>query len=344
MLFVVALAVSATTSSASFYVSSSTGADTNSGTSASSPFKTLAKAKVEAAKTTAAPSSASTSSSSSSPKAVVTILPGDYYQPEPLVFTEEDSNVEWVGASPGAVIRGGVRLTGWTKSEQNPNIWKVKPPPSLNISTVTQLVAADRPATLARHPNYGSGWLYNWTSAKLAGGKAGFRWSEATGLPATFERTHLKVNVWHPYGYSELTGVGEVDFSTKEMSVSPVPHVMLVKIWVEGAVELLDAPGEWAASEDGFIHYWPADPAYNPNAVVTTAVSSPRIFDVRGASSAPGDVVHDIRFTNLTVVGSGWLRNFECEWANRMNAQPGVDPTGNWANTREGKFDAGWHV
>ena len=38
----------------------------------------------------------------------------------------------------------------------------------------------------------------------------------------------------------------------------------------------------------------------------------------------------------MTLVGSGWLRNFECEWANRMNSQPGKDPTGNWANTREG--------
>lgn len=29
----------------------------------------------------------------------------------------------------------------------------------------------------------------------------------------------------------------------------------------------------------------------------------------------------------FSLVGSGWLRNFECEWADRMNSQPSRDPT-----------------
>jgi len=43
-----------------------------------------------------------------------------------------------------------------------------------------------------------------------------------------------------------------------------------------------------------------------------------------------------VTIENMTMVGSGWLRNFECEWADRENSQPGIDPTGQWAYSREG--------
>ena len=47
------------------------------------------------------------------------------------------------------------------------------------------------PAVPARFPNIGAGWLYNWTSTKVAGG-SGFEWSHDTGLPSTFETTHAR--------------------------------------------------------------------------------------------------------------------------------------------------------
>ena len=59
------------------------------------------------------------------------------------------------------------------------------------------------------------------------------------------------------------------------------------------------------------------------------------MFDIRGKSSGEG-AVRGVRFENLSIAGSGWLRNFESEWTTRINSQPGVDPTGKWANTREG--------
>ena len=81
-------------------------------------------------------------------------------------------------------------------------------------------------------------------------------WSEATGLPATFETKHARAYVWHPYGYSELTGIGAVNFTTRTVeSLEPTPHLGLVKMRLEGSLDFLDEPGEWAIGNDGFV-YW----------------------------------------------------------------------------------------
>lgn len=51
-----------------------------------------------------------------------------------------------------------------------------------------------------RFPNKGAGWLYNWTGTTIDG-RPGLWWTNDTGLPATFDDTHAKAYVWHPYGY-----------------------------------------------------------------------------------------------------------------------------------------------
>jgi hypothetical protein len=142
--------------------------------------------------------------------------------------------------------------------------------------------------------------------------------------------------VWHPYGYSELTGLANASFATREVALYPTPHTMLVKAHFEGALEFLDAPGEWALGEDGYVYLWPTQAGASPNSMNISAAFAPRVIDVRGASTENADVVRDITVANLSLVGSGWLRNFECEWADRMNSQPARDPTGEWAFTREG--------
>ena len=80
----------------------------------------------------------------------------------------------------------------------------------------------------------------------------------------------------------------------------------------------------------------PLVPGTSPNDVVMGAALAPRLFDIRGVSTAAEDVVAGVAIANMTLAGSGWLRNFECEWADRENSQPGVDPSGQWAYSREG--------
>jgi hypothetical protein len=99
----------------------------------------------------------------------------------------------------------------------------------------------------------------------------------------------------------------------------------------------VDAPGEWALdAANKWVYFVPSTPGANPNNLTVTASLDPRLFDIRGANTTTAGVVHDVTIANMSLVGSGWLRNFESEWANRMNSQPGTDPTGMWANTREG--------
>lgn len=165
----------------------------------------------------------------------------------------------------------------------------------------------------------------------------GIRWDDASGLPAEFEMAHAQAYVWHPYGYSEMTGLANASFAEKEVALYPTPHTMLVKMHLEGALEFLDAPGEWALGEDDYVYLWPSTPAVSPNDISVSAALAPRLFDIAGASTQQStDIVKDITIANMTLLGSGWLRNFECEWADRMNSQPARDPTGQWAFTREG--------
>ena len=316
----------ASTAGDTFYVATN-GSDAGDG-SASAPFLTLGRAQ-GAARQARKP-------------ATVRLLAGEHYldgpDAAPLVLDDAaDGNVSWVGAGADAtVLRGGVRVTGWAPCPAAPGVWRAPSPFRNRSAPFFTLLEGDAPATPARFPNRGGGWLYNWT-ADGSVGKAGFRWDRATGLPATFETAHARAWVWHPYGYSELTGLADASFANRTARLSPAPHFSLVKMFLEGAREFVDEAGEWALGEDGFVYLCPsAGPAADPNALVVTAVVQPRIFDIRGASSAAADVVAGVTIANLSVVGSGMARNFASCWESRINAQPGVDPTGQWASTREG--------
>src|SRR6185437_11275688 len=102
----------------SFYVSP-TGSDGNSGTSASSPFGTLAHAQSAVRAALAAGSGPVT----------VNLAGGDYRLSSSLTFTSADSgssgaDVTWQaesGASP--VVSGGVQVTGWQQTDSTKNIW-----------------------------------------------------------------------------------------------------------------------------------------------------------------------------------------------------------------------------
>ena len=105
--------------------------------------------------------------------------------------------------------------------------------------------------------------------------------------------------VWHPYGYSEITGLANASFVDREVALYPTPHTMLVKAHFEGSLEFLDAPGEWALGEDDYVYLWPSVPTITPNRLNISAAYVPRVIDISGASTQDGDVVRDITVTNL---------------------------------------------
>jgi hypothetical protein len=167
------------------------GSDANAGTDASAPLKSLERAQAVARALSA----------NSTVAVNVHLSAGDFYLDsggKPLVLNAADSGVSWVGSgATSTAIRGGMRVTGWSPVPEMPGVFKA-PSPYRNTSAFFQLMVGDRPATTARFPNRGGGWLFNWTAGR---DEASFRWSAETGLPAKFETAFAKVWVWHPYGY-----------------------------------------------------------------------------------------------------------------------------------------------
>src|ERR1700722_8619311 len=109
-----------------FYVSP-TGSDANSGTSASAPFQTLAKAQAAVRAVDQATSGAIT----------VNLAGGTYRITSPLTFTAADSGTVddiWWRAEPGQfpVINGADKITGWTEHDSSKGIWEAPAPASLN--------------------------------------------------------------------------------------------------------------------------------------------------------------------------------------------------------------------
>ena len=260
---------------------------------------------------------------------------GDFYLAnggEPLVLTAHDSTVAWVGAGADrTTIRGGARVVDWAPAPGRDGVFRAKSPLPNASQPFFQLMEDRVPATIARFPNRGGGWLYNWTAT----GGSSFRWSNRTGLPVTFETSHAKGYTWHPYGYSEVTSLVDVNFVNRTASLEPAPHMPLVKMFLQGSVDFIDEPGEWAIGDDSMIYLMPSRGVDLAKDIVT-AVLHPRLVDIRGMSSEGTGLAYDITIANMSLIGSGWLRNFESCWASRINSQPGEDPSGAWANTREG--------
>lgn len=283
------LALPPAMAAAEIFVSLS-GSDASGDGSRTKPFATLNKAQAAAR--------------ASSHPVTVRVGAGHYYQPSPLVLTAADSGVSWVGEGAGATeVRGGHPVTGWTphyldhlSNGSAPNIWRAPNP--VPGTPFYQLVEGRAPATVARHPNKGAGWLYNWSATSVAG-RSGIRWDDATGLPGHFEIKYASAYVWHPYGYSEMTGLANASFLDKEVALYPTPHTMLVKAHLEGSLQFLDAPGEWALGEDDYVYLWPSVPTVSPNNINISAAYSPRVIDISGVSTQDADVVRDITVANL---------------------------------------------
>ena len=137
------------------YVSQS-GSDSNDGSSAH-PLATLEKAR---------------QATEGKAPATVHIETGTYYLPEPLVLTAADGGVNWVGDGAGSTfVRGGKLVVGWEQHTlphlPSQPLWRARNP--FPGEPIYQLIEGRAPATLARHPDRGAGWLYNWTSTTVAG-------------------------------------------------------------------------------------------------------------------------------------------------------------------------------
>ena len=122
------------------------GSDSNAGTSASAPVKTMTKAQ-ELARG-ALPAGA---------PVTVQLAEGEYYLDSTIALTNADSGtpdapVRWVGAGAGATINGGRELTGaWTPTAGDPSVMVTDVPAGTDFD---ELFVDDARQVMARYPNW----------------------------------------------------------------------------------------------------------------------------------------------------------------------------------------------
>jgi hypothetical protein len=188
------------------------------------PLRTLSDAQREARKS----------------KATVVVHAGTYYLPETLVFTIEDSEMEWRAADgEKVVISGGSKLElKWEPFRDG--IFRARTPAGL---TCDQLFVNGQRQMMARYPNFNASVRpYGGFAADAFSRERAARWSDpAGGFIHAMHRAH-----WGGFHY-RITGKdakGDVTFEGGWQNNRPAPMHPQHR-YVENIFEELDAPGEW---------------------------------------------------------------------------------------------------
>jgi hypothetical protein len=248
----------------------------------------------------------------------VVLAPGHYFNTS-LSFSEVDSHTTWHGNN--SFVYGGPRITGWTRSSQA-NVWMAHLPEELVDSkgraTFHKLVEGERSAWLARSPNFGGGYLQTEKSSN-----SGFTWGEGA-LPAAFDCIKSSCSVFTRAGYSsDIRQVLSVTLASRSLTfTSNHTDNSRGSFYLQGAVELLDSPGEWAV-RNGNVYYWPHASDVPINSLIITAPTNQRVFSFVGSSR--DTPVRDITLDGLRIVGSDMpaFYTYACKGDN-----PGASPAG----------------
>ena len=260
----------------------------------------------------------------------VIIRAGDYHQREPIVFTPEDSGTEaapvtwsaFKGEAP--VISGGVPVTGWKAQKVNgKEAWIAKVPGrSKQPGTIRELWVNGTPRTRARHPN-GEDTLAvaevpDFTpQTDWAHGQDSFRFHDGD-LEPWKDLANSELMLFSRWVESRLpvTAVDEADrrvrFSKKSVfSIQPDD-----RYHVEGALDFLDAPGEWhfdKASET--LSYFPRRGEKLATAKVVVP-SLTQVVRLEGDAKSGRSVEHLV-FKGLTFSHSEWCHDSPGGWDGR---------------------------
>jgi hypothetical protein len=333
---------------------SPTGSDVSGDGSAARPFATLPAAQAAARKALRQrPLTADV---------VVRVHPGTYYQREALRFSSADAGrdgfrMRWIGPGPAAgtdpataaVVHGGVRVGGWKKVGDGP-VWAadvsaLAPPPSPLGSgeeddsepwRFFNLVEGQRGAVLARHPDFGSGYLKDvgcnnsQTSLQCPAGVLPEELSIADAsvfanvggnwFTATLSATAVAVDAAGRVNVTFEKDTGKLQANNK--------------IYLQGARQLISEVGEWAldsTAQPPTVYYWPRDAAaFAAGTAHVVATTTIRVLDFRGeswepppppppaadggdddeADSADGGLVTAVDVIGLVLSGSDFGANF----------------------------------
>lgn len=244
-----------------------------------------------------------------SPQEPVTVsfAQGEYFVPEPVLFTPEDSGSAEAPityqAGPGArvVLHGSRRITGW---QQRGNLWVTRVSAAAEGWRFRQLYINGEPRPRARIPNQGF--------LKVAGCPEGtpktvnyhkdcqsFQFASGDIRPDWANLQHVEVIVYHFWTDSHLP-IRSVDTKSNIVTFAHKAGKVFTddftedgaRYIVENVREGLDQPGEWYLDyTTGELSYFPK-PGENIASAVAVAPVTPALIRVQGEPAERRFVEH----------------------------------------------------
>ncbi|MBD3320819.1 MAG: hypothetical protein GF350_06975 [Chitinivibrionales bacterium] len=303
--FVISVLFSNFLNAATFYVSPE-GQDTNPGTE-SQPFRTLEKAR--------------DSLRSIGPAGNTVILRGgDYFLDQTFTLDDRDGGTEqepvtWKNyPDEEPRIFGGPRITGWEQYEDDIYRARLDLPDYVNLETMAWTLSENaKRSPHARHPNVFSGPGHGFFKSQ--------RWQEARTVwgegefPSDWQDDYHCRMVAGWGWFSQLWPVKNVDFANYEIIHDPKIKDSRGLLFVSGAVEFIDLPGEWAIADDGYLYYWPKNTPIENQVIVLGILL--RVVELKGRSD--GTPAKNLIIDGLTVSTS------DCTYRGLSNKQTPTD-------------------
>jgi len=241
----------------------------------------------------------------------ILIRGGTYFLAEPLTLTPADSGLILASyRDEKPVLSGGHRITGWKEATlDGRKLWTAEVPQAREGKWVfRELWINGRRAVRARNPNKGYLSVAELPdkSADWTQGQTRFRFREGDVKNST-SVTNAEVVVMTRWVESRLpaAGVNEKDRIISFGKRSVFELAPGDPYYLEGSLELLDAPGEWCLDSTlGKAYYQPL-PGERPETIEVIAPVLEQVMRIEGHPEELKFVAHDA-FKGLTFAHTEW--------------------------------------
>lgn len=241
----------------------------------------------------------------------INIMPGSYFLSEPLIFDERDNGknnyvVEWKGVSKGKVkIFGGKPIKHWENVGEG--IYRA---PLEKASKNSTLIENSEFSKIARIPKEG---YFLIKELSLSDSTSQFVYFDGD-IKSKFNQKDAQVYIWPGEAdwnwFSELRPIKFVEFE-KNKIVLEEPCVWKLdhgtRYFLQGSRDFLQKPGEYVISSDeNLIYYKPKKLPIEEQEIVLTSMP----FIIKTEGSSRNSCVQNIKFNDLTFIGSDFPRTF----------------------------------
>ncbi|MET8763882.1 ricin-type beta-trefoil lectin domain protein [Lentzea sp. NPDC004782] len=240
---------------------------------------------------------------------VVQLAAGTYTLSSPLTFTAADSGtngntVIWQG-SPGAIISGGQKVTGWTQDNAAQNIWKA------GVGTgfdARQLYVDGKIATRARTAINRSDFTLSSTGMTFTSSSLSYLNNLGNSSRVELESANSFTDRFTPVqsisGNTITMQQPAWDNNTWGWDTVQNPFNQ-AGFWLANAREFLDAEGEWYLdTATGTLYYKPLA----GQSIANADVELPRLQSLVNVGGTYDSPAHNISFSGLQFSYTSWLQ------------------------------------